>query len=229
MTAQSVMPIEPVISEDWQELGLCRQIDNEVFFVEKGGSTREAKKICSRCIVKEDCLQSAMDRDERFGVWGGASERERRKMKRANPKFPALTLVHSLEIAPMSVEEASEETIALTLLHAYLNERGIEDGDWRVRIINSLPVAAQDGTGLLYSLREVDTTIELELERMATLLEASIPLQRQSLAMERLNPNRAEFLRLRAIKNYQLAAENAPSEQGKAYWRNLATQAEYRT
>jgi hypothetical protein len=64
---------------------------------------------------------------------------------------------------------------------------------------------------------------------MATLLEASIPLQRQSLAMERLNPNRAEFLRLRAIKNYQLAAENAPSEQGKAYWRNLATQAEYRT
>ena len=49
----------------WQERALCAQTDPEAFFPEKGGSTREAKK-----------------HDERFGIWGGLSERERRKLKK---------------------------------------------------------------------------------------------------------------------------------------------------
>ncbi|MGW2095626.1 WhiB family transcriptional regulator [Promicromonospora sukumoe] len=66
----------------WQERALCAQTDPEAFFPEKGGSTREAKKVCSGCEVRAECLDYALENDERFGIWGGLSERERRKLKR---------------------------------------------------------------------------------------------------------------------------------------------------
>ena len=67
----------------WQERALCAQTDPEAFFPEKGGSTREAKRVCTGCEVKPECLEYALARDERFGIWGGMSERERRRLKRA--------------------------------------------------------------------------------------------------------------------------------------------------
>ena len=66
----------------WQERALCAQTDPEAFFPEKGGSTREAKRVCLTCDVRDDCLEYALDNDERFGIWGGLSERERRKLKK---------------------------------------------------------------------------------------------------------------------------------------------------
>lgn len=66
----------------WQERALCAQTDPEAFFPEKGGSTREAKKVCTSCEVRAECLDYALANDERFGIWGGLSERERRKLKR---------------------------------------------------------------------------------------------------------------------------------------------------
>jgi WhiB family redox-sensing transcriptional regulator len=66
----------------WQADALCAQTDPEAFFPEKGGSTRDAKKICTTCEVKAECLQYALQNDERFGIWGGLSERERRKLRR---------------------------------------------------------------------------------------------------------------------------------------------------
>lgn len=68
--------------EQWQEKALCAQTDPEAFFPDKGGSTREAKRICQGCEVKDECLEYAMNNDERFGIWGGLSERERRRLKR---------------------------------------------------------------------------------------------------------------------------------------------------
>lgn len=73
-------PVDPT-QERWQELALCATTDPELFFPEKGGSTREAKRVCAKCPVRETCLEAAMDRDERFGIWGGLSERERRRLK----------------------------------------------------------------------------------------------------------------------------------------------------
>lgn len=67
----------------WQEEALCAQTDPEAFFPEKGGSTREAKRVCQGCTVRVQCLEYALAQDERFGIWGGLSERERRKLKRA--------------------------------------------------------------------------------------------------------------------------------------------------
>lgn len=66
----------------WQAEALCAQTDPEAFFPEKGGSTRDAKKICGGCEVKAQCLDYALENDERFGIWGGLSERERRKLKK---------------------------------------------------------------------------------------------------------------------------------------------------
>lgn len=70
------------IEDQWQERALCAQTDPEAFFPEKGGSTREAKRICLGCEVKDECLEYALANDERFGIWGGLSERERRRLKR---------------------------------------------------------------------------------------------------------------------------------------------------
>jgi WhiB family redox-sensing transcriptional regulator len=69
--------------DSWQASALCAQTDPEAFFPEKGGSTREAKKICTSCTVRTQCLELALANDERFGIWGGLSERERRRIRRA--------------------------------------------------------------------------------------------------------------------------------------------------
>ena len=67
--------------EEWQDRALCAETDPEAFFPEKGGSTRDAKRICAACEVKQECLEYALANDERFGIWGGLSERERRRLK----------------------------------------------------------------------------------------------------------------------------------------------------
>lgn len=66
----------------WRDSALCAQSDGDAWFPEKGGTTRYAKKICRGCPVTTDCLEWALDNGEEFGVWGGMSERERRKLKR---------------------------------------------------------------------------------------------------------------------------------------------------
>lgn len=81
-------PATPVVDDligtapEWQEKALCSQTDPEAFFPEQGGSTKDAKRICARCPVKTECLNYALANDERFGVWGGLTERERRRLKR---------------------------------------------------------------------------------------------------------------------------------------------------
>lgn len=69
--------------ELWKLQGLCTQTDPEVFYPEKGGNnyaTRVGKRICRGCEVRAECLEYALTHDERFGVWGGLSERERRRL-----------------------------------------------------------------------------------------------------------------------------------------------------
>jgi len=66
----------------WQTDALCAQTDPEAFFPEKGGSTRDAKKVCAACNVRAQCLEYALSNDERFGIWGGMSERERRRLRK---------------------------------------------------------------------------------------------------------------------------------------------------
>lgn len=73
----------PFNAQPWVDRALCPETDPESFFPEKGGSTKQAKKICALCEVRGECLEWALDREERFGIFGGKSERERRKIIKA--------------------------------------------------------------------------------------------------------------------------------------------------
>jgi WhiB family redox-sensing transcriptional regulator len=67
----------------WQTQANCMGVDPDLFFPERGASTREAKEVCRGCVVREDCLEFALANGEKFGIWGGMSERERRRLRRA--------------------------------------------------------------------------------------------------------------------------------------------------
>jgi len=69
--------------QDWQSRANCMGVDPELFFPERGSSTREAKEVCRGCVVKSECLEFAIANGEKFGIWGGMSERERRRVRRA--------------------------------------------------------------------------------------------------------------------------------------------------
>ncbi|WP_344633620.1 WhiB family transcriptional regulator [Streptomyces glaucosporus] len=68
----------------WWERALCAQIGSEPFFPEPGRTPAEAKRICQSCEGRIECLEYALTHDERYGVWGGLSEEERRSLKRAS-------------------------------------------------------------------------------------------------------------------------------------------------
>jgi WhiB family redox-sensing transcriptional regulator len=67
---------------EWYADALCAQADPEAWFPEKGGSLREAKAVCLRCPVQAECVDQALSTGERYGLWGGLSERQRRKILR---------------------------------------------------------------------------------------------------------------------------------------------------
>lgn len=73
----------------WMLRGNCAQVGGDTWHPEKGGNTLAAKVVCRRCPVKAECLAYALERDERFGVWGGMSERERRALKRQSGQVAA--------------------------------------------------------------------------------------------------------------------------------------------
>ena len=67
----------------WQDYGNCLGVDPDLFFPERGASTREAKAVCANCTVRDECLEYALVNYEKHGIWGGKSERERRRMRNA--------------------------------------------------------------------------------------------------------------------------------------------------
>jgi hypothetical protein len=62
---------------------ICAQTDPEAFFPERGRSSAQAKAVCAKCDVIAECLKYALEHDERFGIWGGLSEHERRRIRAA--------------------------------------------------------------------------------------------------------------------------------------------------
>src|SRR5437868_4091096 len=70
-------------ARSWQDQANCLGVDPDLFFPERGASTREAKEVCRGCVVREECLEYALSNGEKFGIWGGMSERERRRVRRA--------------------------------------------------------------------------------------------------------------------------------------------------
>ena len=67
---------------EWRMAGACRGLDPDIFYPEEHDDAEIAKEICDSCVVQVACLEHALTRRERVGVWGGATERERRRMIR---------------------------------------------------------------------------------------------------------------------------------------------------
>ncbi|EYT79410.1 MULTISPECIES: WhiB family transcriptional regulator [unclassified Streptomyces] len=73
--------------ENWREHAACRHEDPDLFFpIGTTGpalvQTEQAKAVCGRCPVREECLRWALDTDQTIGVWGGTGEDERRALRR---------------------------------------------------------------------------------------------------------------------------------------------------
>jgi WhiB family redox-sensing transcriptional regulator len=80
------MHIDTIATPDltWQQEALCAQTGADFFFPEPGSSVRDAKRICALCPIRSACLEHALTHDERFGVWGGLSEKERQALRRTS-------------------------------------------------------------------------------------------------------------------------------------------------
>ncbi len=70
----------------WRQSAACRGIDPAIFYPPSDEEAEEAKAICNQCAVRKPCLEYALTNRERDGVWGGATERERRRMIRHRRK-----------------------------------------------------------------------------------------------------------------------------------------------
>ena len=92
VTLDSGAPDEPLTLAEmlaasvpaWQAEGLCRWRPDINFFPERGDNTRDAKAVCRGCPVRPECLEYALDNGDKFGIWGGMSERERRRLRQAH-------------------------------------------------------------------------------------------------------------------------------------------------
>ena len=67
----------------WMLDGLCRDRDPSFFFPSDGVGVDQARRVCATCPAKEPCLEYALRYRIEHGVWGGASERERRRILRS--------------------------------------------------------------------------------------------------------------------------------------------------
>lgn len=74
------------VEAKWWDLGACRGLDSAVFYPDDEASASFAKEVCATCGVQTDCLDYALRVREKAGVWGGATERDRRRIVRQRRK-----------------------------------------------------------------------------------------------------------------------------------------------
>lgn len=68
---------------DWIEQANCRGVDPELFFPARGESVKKARAVCKGCVVRGKCLDYALVHGEKYGIWGGTTEKERRRLRRS--------------------------------------------------------------------------------------------------------------------------------------------------
>lgn len=117
---------------DFMARGLCAQTDPEAFYPEKGQPAMPAKKVCRNCTVRAECLEYALANDERFGVWGGMTERERAALRKRqhlptrtqrNRSNKADTARHMYAQGRPKADIASALRLSGSTLNAYLTQQ----------------------------------------------------------------------------------------------------------
>lgn len=79
---ERILRVRSQPNQGWRRLARCRGLDPEVFYPQDDDEGEEAKTICALCVVRQSCLEYALAAREKHGVWGGLSERERRRVLR---------------------------------------------------------------------------------------------------------------------------------------------------
>ncbi|WP_371634449.1 WhiB family transcriptional regulator [Streptomyces sp. NBC_01259] len=137
---------------DWQQHGVCRDEDPDLFFPEGNDSEarqaiEKAKEVCARCPVAEECLSWALSTGQKLGVWGGATESQRRRTR-----LRAREATQSVEVEGWVVDPAAVEAyLAGTLKDARAVDRvtavgaGVERG-MKLREFDALYGLAPDTT-----------------------------------------------------------------------------------
>ncbi len=77
-----MLPVPITEERPWVVFSACRDKDADLFFPENKTNERTALSICAACPVQVDCLEYAFEADIRFGVWGGMTEKQRRRLAR---------------------------------------------------------------------------------------------------------------------------------------------------
>lgn len=70
----------------WRQRAACQGLDPDIFYPASEDDADEAKAICAQCNVRQVCLEYALVNRERDGVWGGLTDRERRRLARQRRK-----------------------------------------------------------------------------------------------------------------------------------------------
>jgi WhiB family redox-sensing transcriptional regulator len=86
------LPVEWALERrrpSWQKKAACRGADSDIFFLDRGGSSRKARAMCARCPVKDACLDFALKNDLSQGIFGGMTPRQRGSYKRETKESAA--------------------------------------------------------------------------------------------------------------------------------------------
>jgi len=85
MSARAPRPsaLDGSLPTDWMESGACRNAPGVDFFPSAGSGVLAAQRVCAGCPVREACLEYALIQEISHGVWGGASDRQRQRLRAA--------------------------------------------------------------------------------------------------------------------------------------------------
>ena len=101
--------------QDWTDKAMCKDLDTQMFFPKRGEATTPIKLICGHCPVVKPCLEYALKRGEKFGVWGGTSERERRRIRglrgRQERQGIKLSLTRVMSMCGINISKLKEKDL----------------------------------------------------------------------------------------------------------------------
>lgn len=80
-----------IYDQSWRDNAACREVPVDTFYPGTDGETEPAKSVCTRCGVREMCLEMALTGGERFGIWGGLTPAERRSLGGWHSRDPGHT------------------------------------------------------------------------------------------------------------------------------------------
>lgn len=165
---------------DWRVDAACADLPVEMFYPSRGEDHRPAKAVCARCPVRAECLRFALVNRENHGVWGGLSERERRRIRRsaraAGRPIPRLCDHCGGEFSTLALDRFCSETCRDdAVAAARRRERPIDPPTVAGVSPGFRPSRSPTVVTAPFTLEATDGRLEPELDTVAAHLGGAIP------------------------------------------------------